>query len=58
MINWTNTEIKKLRLSHRLSQAEFAEKLGVDAGTVSRWELGKKRPRLVSQRKLDRLVKK
>jgi len=58
MISWTKAEIRKLRLSHRLSQAEFAEKLGVAPMTISRWELGKKRPRLVSQRKLDRLAKK
>ncbi|MBW2562174.1 MAG: helix-turn-helix domain-containing protein [Deltaproteobacteria bacterium] len=58
MINWTKAEIKKLRLSKRLSQAEFAEKLGVAPMTVSRWERGVKRPRLPSQRKFDRLVKK
>lgn len=37
-----NTYITHLRTNHRLNQKQFAELLGVDQATVSRWENGAK----------------
>lgn len=48
-------EIKALRVSLRLTQGEFAEKLGVDLNTVSRWETGTKKPSLRNLRKIEEL---
>jgi DNA-binding transcriptional regulator YiaG len=39
-----NTEIVNLRLSLRMSQAEFAEILGVHIKTIQRWERGHTKP--------------
>jgi len=51
----TKEEIKELRISLRLTQTEFAEKLGVVLMTVSRWETGKLIPSLRNLRKLEAL---
>lgn len=40
----TGADIKRLRLSLRLSQGQFAKKLGVQRSTVSRWERGAFQP--------------
>lgn len=42
----TGTVIKELRNMHNMTQMELAERLGVSAKTVSKWETGKhwKRP--------------
>jgi transcriptional regulator with XRE-family HTH domain len=37
-------KVKQIRESARLKQAAFAEKLGVDQSTVSKWENGKQKP--------------
>jgi len=52
------TEIQKLRLRLRLTQKEFAGRLGVDAITVSRWERGIQKPKPVHLRGMERLKKK
>lgn len=39
--------IKKLRISLGLSQAAFAEKIGIDQATVSRMENGQEPSRMV-----------
>ena len=39
-----NTDIVNLRLSLRMSQAEFAEILGVHIKTIQRWERGHTKP--------------
>lgn len=36
--------LKELRLEYGLSQAELAEKLGVDFRTISNWENGVRKP--------------
>jgi transcriptional regulator with XRE-family HTH domain len=36
--------IKQLRIKWRVSQVQLAQIIGVDAGTISRWELGKSEP--------------
>ncbi|HAX80749.1 MAG TPA: transcriptional regulator [Cyanobacteria bacterium UBA11372] len=39
-VQWNGELIKALRLHMRLTQTEFAEQLGVDQRTVSKWENG------------------
>ena len=39
-----NDNIKKIMLSHNLTQQKFADILGVNQTTVSQWLLGKKKP--------------
>lgn len=36
----TGAAIKQLREARKLTQAELAEKIGVSAKTVSKWETG------------------
>lgn len=40
----TKTEIKRVRISQKVSQPVFAEYLGVSPSTVKKWESGEKRP--------------
>ena len=54
---WTWAKIKRLRTALRLTQPEFAERLGVARNTVTRWERGVSTPSLPMQRKLSELVK-
>ncbi len=42
--NLTPAEIKAIRIKAGVSQAVFAEHLGVTTGLVSKWECGDKRP--------------
>ncbi len=49
--------IKKLRNKMLLTQAEFAEFLGVKFGTVNRWEAGAFEPTMKTKRKLAQLFK-
>ena len=51
-------QIKELRDKLKLTQRKFGDKLGVDAVTVSRWELGTQRPCLLLHKKLRRLARK
>lgn len=51
------TEIKELRKSLKLTQQEFADKIGVDRVTVARWEINNKRPSSLAKRQLARLAK-
>lgn len=51
----TNKEIRELRQTLMLDQQEFADKMAVDKGTVSRWERGVQRPKAVHLRRMDRL---
>jgi len=51
-------EIKALRTKMKLTQKQLADTLGVDTGTVSRWERGEKRPSQLARRQLARLQKK
>ena len=43
--------IKSIRAKSGLTQAEFAERLGVSKSTVSAWEVGTRRPGL------DKIIK-
>ena len=47
--------LKRERKKHLLSQEEVAEKLGVEARTVRRWESGAAIPQPYHQRKLCEL---
>jgi putative transcriptional regulator len=49
--------IKEIRNALGISQAEFARRVGVDVGTVSRWERGEVRPSQLAQQKIDELEK-
>ena len=50
-------DIKDLRKRAKMSQLELAEYLGVEKGTVNRWETGKTRPSQLALRQLHRLHK-
>ncbi len=50
---WTAASVASLRRRLRLSQAAFAERLGVRQQTVSEWETGRYRPRGASARILS-----
>jgi len=54
----TPNDIKELRKKNKLTQVEFAEKLGVVSITVKRWESGTARPSQLALRQLARLQKK
>lgn len=49
---------KKLRKTLILSQAEFADRLGVSFQTVNRWERGTHEPTIKAKRKLAPYFKK
>lgn len=42
---WDQRRIRRLRVALGLSQERFAQRIGVTAATVSRWERGRTRPR-------------
>ena len=46
----TADQIRSLRLSLRLTQKEFAARLGVSTGTVSSWEQGRCEPGTLASR--------
>ena len=51
-------DIKDLRTRSKMTQVELAEYLGVEKGTISRWELGTQKPSKLALRQLHRLHKK
>ncbi len=53
-----NKEISKLRKKLALTREALADKLKVEALTVSRWERGQCRPSFQAQRQLNRLARK
>ena len=53
--NWSN-EIFRFRQQHSLKQAVFAEMVGVDQATVSRWEKGCHSPDSMMQRRILALI--
>ncbi len=52
------TEIKKLRLREKVSQAVFAKCLNTSTSTVKQWEQGDKHPRGTSLKLLNLVAKK
>ncbi|MFQ6033044.1 MAG: helix-turn-helix domain-containing protein, partial [Candidatus Zixiibacteriota bacterium] len=54
---WTPDRIRNIREVLKLSQAEFAEKLGTSKRTVARWESGRAVPSISLQLKLEELAK-
>lgn len=57
----SQSELKKQREKLGLSQRELAEALGVDVGTISRWERGARTPPkyvALALEALERIVKK
>lgn len=51
-------EIKELRKALKLTQEEMAQKLGVAAFTVRRWEKGEAKPSQLALRQIGRLERK
>ncbi len=49
MFPWSSLS-RRLRLLRELTQSEFAQHMGIDQATVSRWESGKQIPGLLHQR--------
>jgi DNA-binding transcriptional regulator YiaG len=41
---WTGERIRALRLERGWTQEDLAQRIGVRAGTVCRWERGRNRP--------------
>ena len=50
--------IKELRETLRLTQEQFAAKIGVTFSTVNRWENGKGKPSPLAMLRIDELSKK
>jgi DNA-binding transcriptional regulator YiaG len=53
---WTPGRIQRLRTELGMSQAAFAERMGVRQATVSDWETGKQSPSPMARRLLDRIA--
>lgn len=51
-MKWT---LKTLRVANNLSQKEAAEKLGVVASTLSKWERAKSFPDAIEIKKIEKL---
>ncbi len=51
------SDVARLRARLGLSQEKFAQKLGVSASAVEKWERGSHKPRGLSLRALERLAK-
>ena len=49
----TNEKLKEIRKISGMTQEELADKLNVSRQTISKWELGKSQPDLVSLKLLD-----
>lgn len=45
-------KLRHLRFSKDMTQAEFAEKVGIKRGTISNYEIGKRSPRLKELQKM------
>jgi DNA-binding transcriptional regulator YiaG len=55
-INKTN--IEKIRKKLKLTQEQFAEKIGVCRETINRWENGHFKPCNLAVRQIEKLIKK
>lgn len=51
-------DVKGIRKELGMTQKVFAEELGVDEITVSRWERGERRPSRLALRSIERLRRK
>jgi len=50
-------KIRQIRLKMNLTQEQFAELLGVDPRSVSRWENGHHKPSPMAQKLIEMIVK-
>jgi transcriptional regulator with XRE-family HTH domain len=48
--------IKQYRIQKGLSLRRLAEELGVDPGTLARWEKGRCKPKMVFKLRLDEMI--
>lgn len=49
-------DVKAIRATLKLTQAELADEVGVAQGDVSNWETGKHAPSRAARKTLERLV--
>lgn len=56
MEDWAEI-VKTVRKKEKLTQMEFAKKIGVSPVAVSHWEQGNFKPRMKERRKLDEMCK-
>jgi DNA-binding transcriptional regulator YiaG len=56
-MDWTPAAIKALRLRLRLSQEQFADRIGCARSLVSLWESGQRVPSRMACKALDTLAK-
>jgi DNA-binding transcriptional regulator YiaG len=49
--------IKSIRNELRLTQEQFAQKLGVSFSTVNEWENNKRKPSPLAMRQIEMLIK-
>ena len=52
-VKWTPAQIRLLRFRLRLTQQQFADRLGAHRNTIASWERGRRHPALRWQRRLD-----
>ena len=55
---YTATQIKRLRMKHKASQAVFAAYLNTSKSTIQKWEQGQKKPNGLSLKLLNLVEKK
>ena len=53
----TGDDVKRIRDQLGWSQTRMAAELGTDAGTISRWERGVRKPSRLAQKELERLAR-
>lgn len=51
-------DIKELRLGLKLSQEEFARRLGISTSAIQKWESGVRTPGRLATREIERLMAK
>ena len=54
---WSPEEIRALRHRFQMSLAQFAELTGLTASRVNEWELGKRKPSMLTRWALDAIAK-
>ena len=55
--SWTVRPIRALRKGLRLTNEQFATKVGVSVRTVIRWQTGEERPSPLAREKLDTIAR-
>ena len=48
--------LRKMRQENRLTQAELAAKIGVNANTVTQWETGARKPNIIMLKRVAKVL--